>query len=229
MDLINLGRLDYDRGIRFQASQKERAYFDKWESFCSQTGIKDKFLSDVSKGEKIELLCAFAAAIRRNLFGKTKKKVLLAGSVKDTLRHVRQVFRSNGLDDPGADDSDRTALRITRILSSYEKADPNTSNQSALPLIFFEHMRLNDKTRKSKHLGLLAGGALFFGIRSCEYLKPKNANKKQTRLLRIKNFQFMKKNLKPKFLHTKHNPSRLRGDNIRVPEERLETSNYSPT
>ena len=41
---------------------------------------------------------------------------------------------------------------------------------------------------------MLAVGALFFGMRSCEYLGVKNANEKQTRLLEIRNLQFFRNN-----------------------------------
>ena len=106
------------------------------------------------------------------------------------------MFRLNRFGDPGADSSGKTALKITRILNSYEKEDPNTTNQCALPVIIFKYMKLNCASKKNKHLGLLAGGALFFGMRSCEYLKTHNAANKQTKLLCIRNFQFMKKNIK---------------------------------
>ena len=194
MDFINLGRVNYNRGVGFQVSQKERSYFKKWIEFCSESRIRDKFLSKYNTQDKIEIVCAFLAAVRRNFFGRTKKETLLAGSVKDTLRHVHQVFRLNGFGDPGADESGRTALRISRILNSYKKEDPNTINQCTIPLLIFKYLKLNVRSTKNRHLSLLAGGALFFGMRSCEYLKTPNADKKQTKLLCVRNFQFMKKN-----------------------------------
>ncbi len=86
-------------------------------------------------------------------------------------------------------------MKLTRILNSYDKEDPNTTNQCALPLIVFKYMKLNSLRVKHKHLGLLAGGALFFGMRSCEYLKTNNAANKHTKLLCIKNFKFMRENI----------------------------------
>ena len=41
---------------------------------------------------------------------------------------------------------------------------------------------------------MLTVGALFFGMRSCEYLAVHKANEKQTRLLEIRNLQFFKNN-----------------------------------
>ena len=72
--------------------------------------------------------------------------------------------------------------------------DPNTSNQCALPLCVFRLLLLNGLSTKNKHIGLLAVGALFFGMRSCEYLGVKNQTAKQTKLLTLENFQFFKEN-----------------------------------
>ena len=72
--------------------------------------------------------------------------------------------------------------------------DPNTSNQCALPLSIFRLLYFNRLSVKNKHIGLLAVGALFFGMRSCEYLGVKNQSQKQTKLLTLQNFQFFKGN-----------------------------------
>ena len=121
MDFINLGRQDCTRGTEKQASKKSKAYIEKWEKFCLETGIEDKFLEAEPRLRRIEILCAFAAAIRRNHFGKTSKEILLGDSVRDTIRHVCQNFRINGHNDPGPDESGETAIRLTRVLNSYKK------------------------------------------------------------------------------------------------------------
>ena len=81
-----------------------------------------------------------------------------------------------------------------RMFNGYKKEDPNTDNQNALPLIVFKQLYFNRLTNKNRHLGLMAVGALFFGMRSCEYLGVKGADDKQTKLLKIRNFQFFAKN-----------------------------------
>ena len=177
-----------------QSSQKSIAYVEKWEKFCSETGIDDQFLESRSTTQRIEIMCAFAAAIRRNHFGKTSKEVLLGESVKDTIRHVRQNFRIHGFCDPGIDDSGNTALKLSRTLNGYKKQDPNVENQNAISLIIFKRLYFNRLAIKNLHMGMLAVGALFFGMRSCEYLGVKNAHEKQTRLLEIRNLQFFKDN-----------------------------------
>ena len=117
-------------------------------------------------------------------------------TVQSTVRHVRRIFRINGFSDPGADETGATHLKICRILNTYKKEDPNTKNQCALPLNVFKILYLNRITIKNKHIGLLATGALFYGMRSCEYLRVRNAHQKQTKLLKIENFKFFIKNRK---------------------------------
>ena len=139
-------------------------------------------------------MCAFAAAIRRNIFGKSNKTLLQGETVKNTIQHIRQIFQTNGYLDPGSDKSGATNLKLTRIFNGYKKFDPNTRNQFALPLDVIKLLYFNRLTPKNRHIGLLATGALFFGMRSCEYLQVRNQQHKQTKLLIIQNFQFYKNN-----------------------------------
>ena len=117
MDFIALGEHDYKRGTEIQFSQKVDSAWRKWEDFCRETGIEDRFLEGHSKNEKIKLLCAFAATIRRNFFGRTNKEILHGDTVQSTIRHVRQIFRINGLEDPGTDETGATSLKLTRIFN----------------------------------------------------------------------------------------------------------------
>jgi len=55
-------------------------------------------------------------------------------------------------------------------------------------LSVFQHMWNNKLTTRNKVIGELTTGALFFGMRSCEYLKVEGPRK--TKLLRIKNLRF---------------------------------------
>lgn len=196
MDLIALGEHDYKKGIEFQFSQKIDSDWRKWTDFCSNTGIENHFLEEHSEVDKLKILCAFTAAIRRNLFGKTNKDLLHGDTVKSTTRNIRQIFRINGFRDPGSDESGATNIKLTRILNGYKKLDPNTQNQCALPLNIFRLLSFNKLSRRNEHIGLLAVGALFFGMRSCEYLGVKNQHLKQTKLLTLNDFQFFRRNKK---------------------------------
>ena len=171
-------------------SQKSDSNWKKWLNFCRETGIRDEFLQIYSKQQRIDIMCGFSVAIRRNFFGKSKKEVLHGNTAQSTVRHVHQIFRINGFNDPAADKTGVKHLKICRIMNAYKKEDPNIRNQFALPLSIFKLLYFNRITPKNKHIGLLATGALFYGMRPCEYLKVKNADQKQTKLLKIENFNF---------------------------------------
>ena len=53
------------------------------------------------------------------------------------------------------------------------------------PLYDVNNLNIDRITNKNRHLRLLAIGALFFGMRSCEYLQVQQANEKQTKLLKL--------------------------------------------
>lgn len=162
--------------------------------FCKEIGIKNPFLESFNKSQRIDLLCAFAAKIRRNHFGRTKKKVLQGCSVEDTLRSVRSYFRINNRIDPGIDENGLKSLKLTRILKSYTSSDPNVRNQLALPIDIFTCLLQNRLCVENIHMGLLATGALFFGMRSCEYLKVPKQEQKLTKPLCLRNFRFFRNN-----------------------------------
>ena len=62
--------------------------------------------------------------------------------------------------------------------------------------MYLNYYFFNRLTTKNCHLGLLAVGALFFGMRSCEYLGVKLAAEKQTKVLSVRNVQFYLRNKK---------------------------------
>ncbi len=168
--------------------KKTNADWRKWQNFCDRTGIKSEFLESFTRQQKIEIICAFTAAIRRNNVGKTKKQILYGDTVKSTVRHVCQIFWINRFNNPGSDKTGATNIQLNRIFNGYKKSDPNTRNQCTLPLDVIKLLYFNRLLKKSKHIGLLATGALFFGMCSFEYLRVKNQEQKQTKLLPINTF-----------------------------------------
>ena len=75
---------------------------------------------------------------KENFFGKSNKKALHGDTVKSIIRHICQMFRINGFDNPGSDKIGATSLKLTRMFNGYKKSDPNTQNQCALPLDVFK-------------------------------------------------------------------------------------------
>ena len=77
---------------------------------------------------------------------------------------------------------------LSRLLRGYKESDAGVKHQKSLPIIVYEYMWENKSTNLSTAIGQLTNGALFYGMRSCEYSKVKG--KRKTKLLLIKNFTF---------------------------------------
>ena len=176
-------------GISKGTSSKQLGCFDRWKRFLAHVGILDKWLKEFNQNQKIALISAFAAAVRRNFDGTTKRSQLSHSTVRDTVGSVRTTFRINNLEDPGADGSGNQSLFIARQLKKYQDEDPGSEGQKALPLQVFRRMINNRITSRDEFLGHLLVGALFFAMRSCEYSKV-NGLPRKTRLLCVRNIVF---------------------------------------
>ena len=83
------------------------------------------------------------------------------------------------------------------MLRGYNDSDPAQSKQACLPLQIFTFLLNQKESEKQIATAQLATGALFFAMRSCEYLHiDKDGNKvsRKTKLLRVRNFRFLKDN-----------------------------------
>ena len=93
------------------------------------------------------------------------------------------------------------------MLRGYEDSDPMTNKQPCLPLQILHHLLKNAVSVKENTIANLASGAVFFAMRSCEYLhtnKDPDKITRKTKLLRVRNFRFFKDN-KPIDLYDKTN------------------------
>ena len=69
------------------------------------------------------------------------------------------------------------SLFLSRKIGGYIDKDPSTKQEKALPVSVFHTLLANTFTPLDVALGQLATAALFFGMRSCEYLDVKGPRK----------------------------------------------------
>ena len=79
---------------------------------------------------------------------------------------------------------------MIRQIKGYVNTDPATKHQKCLPIGVFQKLIQNKATTLTTAIGQLAVGALFFGMRSCEYSKVSGDRK--TKLLTIKDIRFFR-------------------------------------
>ena len=118
----------------------------------------------------------------------------MEGTVTTTLAHVAQIFRSNNRKDPRLDIDGKTSFILQEQYRGYSNLDGAQKKQKALPVMVLRKMLDMVMTPKEEALAYLCIEAIFFAMRSCEYLRSiHREDSKRTRILRLKNIVFKKK------------------------------------
>ena len=86
--------------------------------------------------------------------------------------------------------SGAASISLIRQLKGYEKSVPPIKHQKCLPIGVFQRLRANTASDLATAMGQLAVGALFFGMRSCEYLQV--AGDRKTKLLCVRDIRFFR-------------------------------------
>jgi hypothetical protein len=185
----------------------------RWECYCVSIGITDDvYLDGLDRHERIKLMGAFAMALRERRFSRPADAPLAEKTVRNTVSYVAQAFRENDRSNPTRDDDGLLGRLLSRLYRSFKNRDPAEKQQKALPVcVLVELAKLGD-TETQRALYQLAIGAFFFAMRSCEYLKVKQAEKQRTDILRLRNIRFFKKGT----LLSHNNKSISTADNVSI-------------
>ena len=81
-------------------NQKAATAWRHWTSYLELIGIhRDFFLDSFSVGRQLQVILAFAAAMRQALFSAGYSK-LCEGTIHSTIDNVAQIFQTNNRKDP---------------------------------------------------------------------------------------------------------------------------------
>ena len=139
-------------------------------------------------------MSAFAQSVREATHSKSNKESLVHGTVKTILSYVSQAFRSNSRSDPRLDEDGKTCFLLQEQFRGYKNQDGNKKKQKAIPASVLRVMHENSFTPWEKALTDLLILALFFAMRSCEYMETRYPEEdKRTKILRLENIVFKKK------------------------------------
>jgi hypothetical protein len=138
-------------------------------------------------------MSAFAQAIREGTFSSRNNQYLAEGTVSTTISYVAQAFRSNNRRDPRLDKDGKTCFLLQEQFRGYKNQDGSAKKQKALPMMVLRKMLDLAQSPKDQAITWLLIGAIFFAMRSCEYLRTStHEDSKRTRILRKRNFKFKK-------------------------------------
>jgi hypothetical protein len=157
--------------------------------FLRQVGTNDSFMETFTPINQVRLLCAFMEAVRRGDFNKGRHPVK-GNTARAALDNVGKTFLQNHRHDPRLDKSGKTHTLIRRQHRGYNKIDPGTKHQKALPPAVYRFRLETARTPRDKARAVLLGGALFFAMRSCEYTKTQRSETQKTRAIRPSDITF---------------------------------------
>ena len=150
------------------------------------------YLNGLSRFTKNIVVSAFAQAIREAAFSSRNTANLVEGTVVSTVSYMAQAFRSNNRPDPRLDNDGKTCFILQEQFRGYKNTDGAVKKQRALPLsVLRKMMKLAVSDQEKASVWLLIG-AIFFAMRSCEYLKTGSEESKRTKILRCRNIIFRK-------------------------------------
>ena len=139
------------------------------------------------------MVSSFAASVRRNHFGKTRKHILLHGTVKSAISDVSASFQTQLWSNPTLDSSSQKPLILQRQLRGYKTLDPPTKHQKDIPAKLVLHLYKRTDTHLNTAIGQQNTGEFFFGMRSCEYSTTPKWEDKHTRILQKRGYMLLQK------------------------------------
>ena len=137
-----------------------------------------------------EIFSSFAQKLRHNYAGRKAQDELRGSSVRTEINAISASFRDVGLADPIRHASGELVKLLKDQIDGYEDADPPPIQQSPAPIQVFDLIKQEYSCPKDTACSQLIEGALFFGMRSCEYVKTPGFLKKRTTLLELRDISF---------------------------------------
>jgi hypothetical protein len=174
---------------------KRSSAFKLWRIFLQRIGLTQYlYLDGFDTFQRNILFSAFAHAIRTSaLTGRNNKDDLVDGTVNSSLSYVAQTFRANNRADPRLDHDGKSCFLLNEQWRAYKNMDSSRKKQKALPMMVLRKMYELATSKWQQASAWLLIGAIFFAMRSCEYLET-NASEmsRRTKILRLKNVVFRK-------------------------------------
>ena len=151
-------------------------------------------MDSLARHERIIMLGAFAMAVREGRFSRTRERheALAEGTVRGTISHVVQAFRTAGRQNPTKDEDHELSILLSRQYRAFKNDNPQQKQQKALPFIVLGELAKRQVTELDNTLVQLTIGAAFFACRSCEYSIVPKSEEQRTKLLCLRNTRFFK-------------------------------------
>ena len=92
--------------------------------------------------------------------------------------------------DPKLDEDGKPTRILQKQYKGYQNKDPNQKQQKVIPFCIIKQINASKSTEKEKATSRLITGAIFFAMRSCEYIKVSASEQRRTKVLTLQNIRF---------------------------------------
>jgi hypothetical protein len=185
-----------DEGVTKNTKDKESRAWKRWTEYARCIGFEDDvWLTYLSPEQRIQIIGAFAAALRRRHFSRPNEKDLVSSTVQETVAKLGEIFRSNvGYNPTHGTGSNQLHPALTRQFRGMKNLDPGEKQQRALPVCIYHDLHRLAKISPTECSPLdsviawLQTIAYFWCMRSCEYSDVNG--ERRTKLLCVRNIRF---------------------------------------
>jgi hypothetical protein len=122
--------------------------------------------------------------------------------IRTTISYVSTTFKQEGYEDPTLNRSGEKNIQYNRQINLYIKEDPKPKQRAALPIKVYEFIMKSTLDPVSIAKAELTTGALFYGMRSCEFVDVPAREQQKTRLVEIRDICFW--NSRNEVINQKH-------------------------
>jgi hypothetical protein len=165
----------------------------RWIDYIEPIGLgNDAFLDELDKGQRNHIMCCFALALREGRFSKPPHERLASSTVSGAVSYVCTTFRENSRPNPTKDEDLQSSFLLQRLYRAFKNKDPKEKQQKAVPPCVIAKLTEVQITELQIAIAQLSVLGFFFAMRSCEYLKVPQAEKRRTDILRLRNVRFIK-------------------------------------
>jgi hypothetical protein len=173
---------------------KRSSAFKTWQEFLRSIEFTGSlYLDGLTSFQKNIVMSAFAQAVRSSALSTRYNRHLVEGTVQATISYVAQAFGANDRPDPRLDSDGKICFLLKEQFRAYKNQDGSKKKQKALPMMVLRKILDLSETEWQKATAWLLIGAIFFAMRSCEYLHTKTSeSERRTKILRLRNIIFKK-------------------------------------
>ena len=134
-------------------------------------------------------------AMREGRFSAEAYETLAETTIRGAVSNVVSTFRDNDRPNPSRDGDGEFSRLLSRLFRSFRNKDPEEKQQAvALPMRVLIEMAKLQATETQSSTFQIAIGAIYLCMRSCEYLKVPQSEKKRTDIVRLRNIILKRNN-----------------------------------